>query len=76
MAQQGQIFHGPIGGCGLPAGENVGFWSGGINDGQLNSMFMSSPGHRANIMGPYRYVGTAWAVAPDGKAYIAVEFSG
>jgi uncharacterized protein YkwD len=64
-------------GChlGNRAGENVGYWSGGINDGQLNSMFMNSPEHYANIMGPYRYVGTAWAVAPNGSAYIAVEFS-
>jgi uncharacterized protein YkwD len=63
--------------CGLgsvQAGENVGFWSAGINDAQLNSMFMASPGHRSNIMGPYRYVGTAWVVAPNGYGYIAVEF--
>lgn len=65
-------------GCGLgssQAGENVGYWTGGVNDGQLNSMFMASAPHRANIMGPYRYVGTAWAVAPNGTAYIAVEFA-
>ena len=64
-------------GCGLgrQGGENVGYWSGGINDAQLNTMFMNSPGHRANIMGPYRYVGTSWVVAKNGYAYIAVEFS-
>jgi uncharacterized protein YkwD len=64
-------------GChlGRQAGENVGYWSGGINDGQLNTMFMNSPEHRANIMGPYHYVATAWAIAPNGYAYIAVEFS-
>lgn len=64
-------------GCGLGnrAGENVGFWSGGINDPQLNSMFWASPEHHANIVGPYHYVATAWAVAPNGYAYIAVEFS-
>ena len=63
--------------CGLghQAGENVGWWSGGINDPQLNTMFMNSAGHRANILGPYHYVGTAWVVAPNGAAYIAVEFS-
>jgi len=38
-------------------------------------MFMNSAEHRANILGPYRYVATAWAVAPNGAAYIAVEFS-
>jgi uncharacterized protein YkwD len=64
-------------GCGLgrQGGENVGYWSGGIDDGRLNGMFLASPDHRANIMGPYRYVGTSWVVAKNGYAYIAVEFS-
>src|SRR5437868_1265015 len=64
-------------GChlGSRAGENVGYWSGGISDAQLNTMFMNSAEHRANILGAYRYVATAWAVAPNGAAYIAVEFS-
>jgi uncharacterized protein YkwD len=64
-------------GCrlGSQAGENVGYWSGGINDGQINSMFMNSPDHRANILGPYHYVATVWRVAANGYAYIAVEFS-
>jgi uncharacterized protein YkwD len=81
MANQGAISHagGPNQdlGCGLGnrAGENVGFWSAGISDSRLNTMFMNSPDHRANIMGPYRYVGTAWVVARNGYAYIAVEFS-
>jgi len=81
MASQGFISHtnGPSLdlGCrlGSQAGENVGYWSAGINDAQLNAMFMASAEHRANILGPYHYVGTAWAVAPNGYAYIAVEFS-
>ena len=64
-------------GChlGNQAGENVGYWTGGVNDGQLNTMFMNSAEHRANILGPYHYVATAWAVAPNGYAYIAEEFS-
>jgi uncharacterized protein YkwD len=80
MAAQGYISHtnGPNVdlNCGLghQAGENVGWWSGGINDSQLNTMFMNSPDHRTNIMGPYRYVATAWVVASNGYAYIAVEF--
>jgi uncharacterized protein YkwD len=63
-------------GChlGNQAGENIGWWSGGINDAQLNVMFMNSPEHHANIMGPYHYVATAWARAANGTAYIAVEF--
>jgi len=64
-------------GCGLGnhAGENVGYWSAGINDPKLNTMFMNSAEHHANIMGPYHYVATAWAVASNGYAYVAVEFS-
>jgi uncharacterized protein YkwD len=80
MAAQGFISHtnGPSVdlSCGLghQAGENVGDWSAGINDTQLNTMFMNSPEHRANILGPYHYVATAWAVS-NGYGYIAVEFT-
>src|SRR5438876_4547788 len=81
MSAQGFISHtnGPTLdlGChlGSRAGENVGYLSNGINDVKMNAMFMASPAHRANILGPYRYVGVAWVVAPNGNAYIAVEFS-
>ncbi len=63
-------------GChlGSRAGENIGWLSSGINDGAMNAMFMASPEHRANILGPYHFVGVAWAIGPTG-AYIAVEFS-
>jgi uncharacterized protein YkwD len=36
---------------------------------------MNSADHRANILGPYHYVATSWVTAPNGYAYIAVEFS-
>jgi uncharacterized protein YkwD len=64
-------------GCGLgrQAGENVGYWSAGVNDAQINTLFMNSPEHRANILGPYHYVATAWVVGTDGRGYVAVEFS-
>lgn len=82
MAARGAIFHGggvtQDFGCGLGSaqtGENVGYWSGGTNDAQLNTMFMKSPEHRANIMGPYHYVGTAWVRAANGYGYITVEFA-
>lgn len=63
-------------GChlGYRAGENVGYTSAGINDAQLNTLFMNSPEHRANILGAYRFVGTGWAVAANGSGYVAVEF--
>ena len=87
MASQGYISHTDGAnrdlGChlGYHAGENVGYWSGGgltqsQLDSKLNTMFMNSPGHRANILSPYyHYVGTAWRTAPNGAHYIAVEFS-
>jgi uncharacterized protein YkwD len=81
MAAQGYISHTNGAqrdlGCrlGYQGGENVGWWSLGINDSQLNTMFMNSPDHRANILGPYHYVATAWAVGANGAAYIAVEFA-
>jgi uncharacterized protein YkwD len=80
MAAQGYISHtnGPnvdlTCGLGHQAGENVGYWTGGANDAQLNAMFMNSPEHHSNIVGPYRYVATVWMTAPNGAAYIAVEF--
>jgi uncharacterized protein YkwD len=81
MAAQGYISH-TSGvtldlGCHLSSrsGENIGYLSGGINDVLMNNLFMNSPEHQANILGPFHYVGTAWAVAANGYAYIAVEFS-
>jgi uncharacterized protein YkwD len=80
MAAQGYISHANgvyqdlACGLGSRSGENVGYTSGGINDALLNTMFMNSPEHRANILGPFHFVGTAWAVAANGYAYIAVEF--
>ncbi|TMF12577.1 MAG: CAP domain-containing protein [Chloroflexi bacterium] len=80
MAAQGYISHangrsldlachlGPL------ASESIGFQGGGINDAAMNAWFMGDPPHRANIMGPYHYVGVAWVLASNGNAYLAVEF--
>jgi uncharacterized protein YkwD len=80
MARTGIFQHGPgvnqDFGCGLGSGqcgENIAWMTGGASDTQANSMFMASPEHRANILGPYRYVGTAWA-SGGGKSYIVEEF--
>jgi uncharacterized protein YkwD len=82
MAASGSIFHGngvqQDWGCGLGSSqtaENVGVWGSGINDAGINQLFMASAPHRADIMGPYHYVGTAWVVSSTGKGYIAVEFA-
>lgn len=80
IAAQGYLSHtnGPnvdlTCGLGHQAGENIGWYSGGVNDAWMNSKFMASAEHYANIMGPYNYVATAWVVSADGKGWIAVEF--
>lgn len=81
MANAGAIFHGSgvsqDFGCRLGSsqtGENVGEWGNGSCDSCINQLFMGSAPHRANILGPYRYVGTAWVVK-GGIGYIAVEFA-
>jgi uncharacterized protein YkwD len=60
-------------GSGKPA-EILAYWSA-VNDAAANSVFLANPVQRANIMGPFRYVGTAWAVSPTGVAFISVELS-
>jgi len=80
MAAQGYISH--VNGrtldlgchLGSQTGENIGYQGGGINDAAMNAWFMGDAPHRANILGPYHYVGVAWVVAPSGTAYLAVEF--
>jgi uncharacterized protein YkwD len=80
IAAQGYLSHtnGPnvdlTCGLGHQAGENIGWYSGGANDSWMNSTFMGSPEHYANIMGPYHYVATAWVTTADGRGWIAVEF--
>jgi uncharacterized protein YkwD len=82
MARAGHIYHGD--GvqrdlqCGLGSnrsGENVGMTSPGVDDNRIFAGFMGSPGHKANILGPYRYIGTAWVTGPDGAGYVSVEFA-
>jgi uncharacterized protein YkwD len=80
MAAQGYISHangrsldlachlGPL------ASESIGFQGGGINDAAMNAWFMGDAPHRANILGPYHYVGVAWVLGANGSAYLAVEF--
>jgi uncharacterized protein YkwD len=79
MAAQGYISHANGRtldlGChlGTRTGENIGFQGGSINDVAMNAWFMGDAPHRANILGPYHYVGVAW-VWGGGTAYLAVEF--
>jgi uncharacterized protein YkwD len=80
MAVMGAIFHGQGVqqdlACALGtgrAGENVGETSGGPDDQRIFDAFMKSPGHRANVLGSYRYVATAWVIGTDGTGYVSVE---
>ena len=45
----------------------------GVDDQRVFTAFMGSSSHRANVLGPYGFIGTAWAVAGR-TGYIAVEF--
>jgi uncharacterized protein YkwD len=80
MAAQGYISHANGRtldlGChlGSRTGENIGFQSGSIDDGAMNAWFMGDAPHRANILGPYHYVGVAWVWGANHTAYLAVEF--
>ncbi|HKV88980.1 MAG TPA: CAP domain-containing protein [Candidatus Dormibacteraeota bacterium] len=56
------------------SGENVGYYTLGANDSIINNAFMNSAEHKANILGSYHYVATAWVVGANGYGYIAVEF--
>src|SRR5207302_6986347 len=54
--------------------ENVGYWSG-INDVQLHALFTADPKQRANILGPHRALGAAWATTDAGVAFLSVAFA-
>jgi hypothetical protein len=56
------------------AGENIAYISSGIDDNMVNTMYMNSAPHRANILGNFNYVATAWVIASNGYAYNAEEF--
>jgi hypothetical protein len=84
IAAQGSLSHtnGPDvdmacgGGSTLSAGENIAYLSSGPNDATVNQLYMNSPGHRANILGNYQYVATAWVTTPSGYGFNAEEFLG
>ncbi len=56
-------------------GENVGV-GGSSEEGivQLHQAFMDSPGHYANIMGDYNYIGVGVVIREDGALYVTVVF--
>lgn len=57
------------------AGENIAQNRGGVDAAM--SQWMSSPGHRSNILRPnYDFVGFGVAVGLDGNTYWCVDFGG
>jgi DNA-binding CsgD family transcriptional regulator len=54
--------------------ENVGYWPG-VNDLQLHGLFIADPKQRANILGPHRGVGAAWATTEAGVSFLSVVFA-
>jgi uncharacterized protein YkwD len=79
MASSGTMRHNPGLGAAIDrciaytaAGENVGY---GPDVAVLAARFWESPGHRANIVGSYQYVGIGIVVGADGTRWAAVEFA-
>lgn len=75
MMDRGEIYHntnlGAVTGVWQGLGENVGV---GWDINQLHDGFMSSSGHRANILGNYNYVGIGVKQDGDGAYWVTVIF--
>jgi len=57
-------------------GENVLAGPAGMSAAAMESAWMGSPGHRANILGPFSAAGVGVAQGADGQVYVAVHFGG
>jgi uncharacterized protein YkwD len=56
--------------------ENVASGLGnGLTSSNVVAAWMNSPGHRANILGPYNHIGIGWVSEPGGKAYATQNFA-
>jgi cell division septation protein DedD len=75
MMDRGSIYHNPSLGSvtsGWHAlGENVGM---GIDINGMHDAFMNSPGHRANILGNYNYMGVGVKTDSAGVSWVTVVF--
>jgi hypothetical protein len=56
----------------LAVGENVGV---GTSMSAVNSMFMESSSHRANILGNYTHAGVGTYTGPDGRIWVTQVFA-
>lgn len=58
-------------------GENVASFSGGYTARDIFNLYMSSPGHRANILNPrYRYIGAVTVAGGAPTAFNTMNFAG
>ena len=75
MLDRGEIYHntalGSVTGVWQSLGENVGM---GVDLAALQSAFMASAGHRANILGDYNYVGVGIKTDSGGVNWVTVVF--
>jgi uncharacterized protein YkwD len=76
MADQHRIFHSASLSAGIDPGwsaiaENV---AAAPSLAEAQQSLQDSPGHRANLLGPYNQVGVGVAYADDGFTYVAEEF--
>ena len=78
MIDNGGIFHSSSAELSAAAGsgwtrvgENVG---SGQAPSSLHTAFMNSPGHAANILGDYNYVGVGTNTSADGSLFVTVVF--
>jgi uncharacterized protein YkwD len=81
MAASGDLVHNslrPLFSCGSSvraAAENIAY--GGQTPAALMSMWMNSPGHRANILNPaLKEIGIGIATASDGRIWATQDFLG
>jgi uncharacterized protein YkwD len=73
-----QDLHAAIGPTPFSAmGENILVGPGGLSVGEMESAWMQSPSHRANILsGAYSAAGVGIAYSSDGRIWVAVDFGG
>ena len=82
MASMGSLVHqnlgGLIGSTGFSTmGENILVGPANFSPGQMESAWMNSPPHRANILsGAYTQVGVGIAYGADGRVWVCVDFGG
>jgi uncharacterized protein YkwD len=81
MAQNGSLTHqslSPMFGLGLSnVGENILVGPASMSAGAMETAWMNSGGHRANILnGGFTVAGVGMAISADGQIWVAVDFGG